>query len=76
MPEIVMRQQWLEHRLNHLADEKNFNRLRDELSAKRREMPWVEVEANYQFTGEKGQVSLSELFGHHSQLIVYHFMYS
>jgi predicted dithiol-disulfide oxidoreductase (DUF899 family) len=75
MPEIVTRQQWLEHRLNHLADEKNFNRLRDELSAKRREMPWVEVEEDYQFTGDKGTVRLSELFGRHSQLIVYHFMY-
>ncbi|MCP4181775.1 MAG: DUF899 domain-containing protein [Hyphomicrobiales bacterium] len=38
-------------------------------------MPWVEVEEDYQFTGEMGSVSLSKLFGTHSQLIVYHFMY-
>jgi len=75
MPEIVTRAQWLEHRLNLLADEKEFNRLRDELSAKRRQKPWVAVEDDYQFTGEQGLVSLGGLFGNCSQLIIYHFMY-
>ncbi len=77
--QIVSRKKWLEHRKQHLVDEKELNRLRDELSAKRRQMPWVTVKEDYQFTtdigGKTGQVKMSQLFGDHSQLIIYHFMY-
>ena len=75
MPTIVSRKKWLEQRLQLLADEKEFTRLRDELSAKRRQLPWVLLEQDYQFEGDDGPVRLSELFGGHSQLIIYHFMY-
>ncbi len=75
MPTIVSRDEWLAARKAHLADEKAFNRKRDALSAKRRELPWVEVSENYTFNGANGDVSLSELFDGKSQLIVYHFMY-
>jgi predicted dithiol-disulfide oxidoreductase (DUF899 family) len=34
-------------RKQHLKKEKEFTRLRDELSAERRELPWVKVEKNY-----------------------------
>ncbi len=73
--EIVTRDKWLKARKALLVEEKEFNRQRDALSARRRELPWVEVVENYVFSGEDGDVSLGGLFGDHSQLIVYHFMY-
>jgi len=75
MHKIVSREKWLEYRKRHLAEEKEFTRLRDELSSKRRQMPWVIVEEDYEFIGGTGKVQLSELFGAHSQLIIYHFMF-
>lgn len=38
-------------------------------------MPWVKIEKNYRFESPKGRVKLAGLFGGHSQLIVYHFMF-
>ena len=58
-----------------LAKEKEFTRLRDELSRQRREMPWEKVEKNYAFHTANGQKALADLFGGRSQLIVYHFMF-
>ncbi len=75
MPTIVSREIWLKQRLQLLADEKEFTRARDTLSAKRRQLPWVLLEQDYLFEGENGPLRLSELFGGHSQLIIYHFMY-
>ena len=72
---IVTRQQWLTERREHLAQEKEFTRLRDELSAKRRELPWVRVEEQYLFQNHTGPESLADLFEGRHQLIVYHFMY-
>jgi predicted dithiol-disulfide oxidoreductase (DUF899 family) len=54
--------------------EKEFSRLRDELSRQRRELPWEKVEKAYGFDGPKGKETLADLFGGRSQLIVYHFM--
>ena len=46
------------------------------MSRLRRELPWVKVEKEYVFQGAGGkELSLSELFGDKSQLIVIHFMY-
>src|SRR4051812_15244521 len=72
---VVSRDQWLASRKAHLAKEKEFTRLRDQLSAERRELPWVKVEKNYVFDLEGGKQSLADLFGERSQLIVYHFMF-
>jgi len=72
---IVSREQWLEARKAHLAREKEFTRLRDQLSAERRALPWVTVDKTYVFEGPKGKVTLAELFDGRSQLIVYHFMF-
>ena len=41
--------EWLAARKRHLSKEKEFTRLRDELSRERRELPWVRVEKNYVF---------------------------
>src|SRR5438309_3824537 len=72
---IVAREQWLEARKAHLAREKEFTRLRDQLSAERRAMPWVKVDKTYVFEGPKGRVTLADLFDGRRQLIVYHFMF-
>jgi predicted dithiol-disulfide oxidoreductase (DUF899 family) len=72
--EIVSREQWIEARKQHLAREKEFTRLRDQLSAERRALPWVRVDKEYIFEGLDGKATLADLFDGRSQLIVYHFM--
>ncbi len=72
---VVSRDTWLEARQAYLVKEKEFTRLRDELSRQRRELPWVKVDKAYIFHGPNGPESLSELFDGRSQLLVYHFMY-
>ncbi|MEM1253404.1 MAG: thioredoxin family protein [Cyanobacteria bacterium P01_H01_bin.21] len=72
---VVSRETWLTARREHLAKEKEFTRLRDQLSQERRELPWVKLEKDYVFNGSDGQETLSDLFNGRSQLIVYHFMY-
>jgi predicted dithiol-disulfide oxidoreductase (DUF899 family) len=49
--------------------------LADQLSRRRRELPWVKVEKNYVFEGPGGKTTLAELFEGRSQLILYHFMF-
>ena len=73
--EIVSPETWLAARKSLLQKEKEFTRLRDELSRQRRELPWEKVEKNYVFEGPAGKEALADLFGGHSQLIVYHFMF-
>jgi predicted dithiol-disulfide oxidoreductase (DUF899 family) len=75
MHKIVSSEEWLATRKGFLAKEKEFTRLRDELSRQRRELPWVKVEKTYVFDGPNGKESLSDLFGGRSQLIVHHFMF-
>lgn len=72
---VVSKQEWLLARQEHLAKEKEFTRLRDELAAQRRQLPWVKVEKNYQFETTGGPRGLEDLFGDCSQLIVQHFMF-
>src|SRR5205823_14753958 len=59
----------------HLPKDKKLARLRDEPAAERRKLPWMRVEKNYTFDAPQGKVSLADLFGGHSQLFVYHFMF-
>lgn len=72
---VVSHDEWVEARKELLTREKEFTRLRDELSRQRRELPWERVDTDYEFDGPEGTVRLSELFDGRSQLIVYHFMY-
>jgi predicted dithiol-disulfide oxidoreductase (DUF899 family) len=74
-PNIVSQDEWLKARTALLLEEKEFTRLRDQLSQKRRQLPWVKVDKNYSFEGVNGTETLSDLFDGRSQLIVYHFMY-
>jgi predicted dithiol-disulfide oxidoreductase (DUF899 family) len=73
---IVSQNEWLEARKRLLTREKEFTRLRDELSQQRRELPWVNVEKNYVFDGPDGKETLADLFDGRSQLVVYHFMFA
>jgi len=72
---VVSREEWLKARAALLAEEKEFTRRRDALAAKVRELPWVKVEKEYRFDTPQGKKTLSDLFGTHSQLVVYHFMF-
>jgi len=72
---IVSHEEWLKDRVAFLKKEKEFTRLRDELSEARRNLPWERVEKDYVFEGPNGKESLSQLFGNKSQLIIYHLMF-
>src|ERR1700680_3519329 len=72
---VVAHEEWLSARTAFLAKEKEFTRLRDELSRQRRELPWEKVDKQYVFDGPRGKETLAELFETRSQLIVYHFMF-
>jgi predicted dithiol-disulfide oxidoreductase (DUF899 family) len=72
---VVQSAEWLAARKELLRKEKEFSRLRDELSRQRRALPWEKVDKNYIFDGPRGQESLADLFAGRSQLIVYHFMF-
>jgi predicted dithiol-disulfide oxidoreductase (DUF899 family) len=74
--QIVSHDEWIAARRRFLVKEKEFTRLRDELSRERRELPWEHVKKEYVFEGEQGKETLAALFGKHNQLIVYHFMYA
>ncbi|HEX9132876.1 MAG TPA: DUF899 family protein, partial [Ktedonobacteraceae bacterium] len=73
---VVSHEEWLSARMAFLAKEKEFTRLRDELSRQRRELPWEKVDKQYIFDGPGGKETLAELFENRSQLIVYHFMFA
>jgi predicted dithiol-disulfide oxidoreductase (DUF899 family) len=72
---VVSRDEWLVARKALLRKEKAFTHLRDRLSAERRDLPWVKVEKNYEFDGPNGKVTLADMFGGNSQLVVKHFMF-
>ena len=73
--QVVSKEEWVEARKSLLEREKAFQRERDELAAQLRDLPWVEVEEDYVFTGPDGEVKLSDLFDGRSQLVVQHFMF-
>jgi predicted dithiol-disulfide oxidoreductase (DUF899 family) len=73
---VVSLNEWLEARKQFLTQEKEFTRLRDQLSQQRRQLPWVKVQKNYVFDGPGGKMALAELFEGRSQLVVYHFMFA
>jgi len=58
-----------------LAKEKAATRAGDELAAQRRALPWLRVDADYEFMGVDGVVSLDGLFNGQPQLVIYHFMF-
>ena len=77
MPEhrTATQEEWQAERDELLKEEKELTRRGDELAAKRRELPWVPVEKDYEFETVDGTKSLAELFDGRSQLLIYHFMF-
>src|SRR5580704_629740 len=72
---IVSQEEWIAARKELLKREKESTRLLDQLSAERRDLPWVKVKKNYVFDGPGGKVTLADLFAGRSQLVIYHFMF-
>jgi predicted dithiol-disulfide oxidoreductase (DUF899 family) len=72
---VVSRSEWVEARKQFLIKEKEFTKLRDQLSQQRRDLPWGRVDKEYVFEGPNGKETLTQLFDGRSQLIVYHFMF-
>jgi predicted dithiol-disulfide oxidoreductase (DUF899 family) len=73
--QVASHDEWLKARKKHLAKEKEFTRLRDQLSKERRDLPWELVDKAYVFEGEEGRRTLGELFDGRSQLVIYHAMF-
>ena len=73
---VLPRNEWIEARKELLQKEKEFTKLRDELTQQRRDLPWETVSKSYTFEGPNGKMSLADLFAGRSQLIVYHFMFN
>ena len=47
----------------------------DELARRRRELPWLPIEKDYELDTDDGTRAFAELFDGRSQLLVYHFMF-
>jgi predicted dithiol-disulfide oxidoreductase (DUF899 family) len=73
---VVSHEEWVAARQEHLAEEKEFTKARDNLSSRRRELPWEVVDKEYTFQGAGGRRSLSQLFDGRGQLVVYHAMFN
>ncbi len=59
-----------------LAREYELRRLTESIAAERRALPpGAEVTRAYRFIGEEGEVTLTDLFGGHSALFVYSYMF-
>ncbi|HEX9511555.1 MAG TPA: thioredoxin family protein [Puia sp.] len=71
----VSPESWLTARKKLLDKENELMRLRDQLLAERRELPRVRVTKEYIFDSPEGEVTLADLFGSRSQLIINHFMF-
>ncbi|HZQ85447.1 MAG TPA: DUF899 domain-containing protein [Acidimicrobiales bacterium] len=72
---IVSREEWVAECTALLAKEKDMTRQRDALNIERRNLPMVEITADYEFEGPEGRVGLRDLFDGRRQLIIYHFMF-
>ena len=73
---IVSHEQWAAAHRNLVAKEKEFLRLRDQLSSERRALPWERIQKRYVFDTPAGKQTLADLFAGRSQLLVYHFMFA
>jgi predicted dithiol-disulfide oxidoreductase (DUF899 family) len=72
---VVSREEWIAARKALLVKEKQLTRQRDQVSAERRNLPWVKIDKPYLFDGPSGKESLADLFDGRSQLVLQHFMF-
>lgn len=73
---VVTHEEWVEARKRHLLEEKRFTKLRDELSAARRALPWELVDKEYTLEGPNGRFTLDGMFDGRGQLVIYHAMFN
>src|SRR3954454_20139928 len=72
---IATREEWQAARDELAKLEGEHAELGEKVTAKRRELPWVPVEKEYEFDTEDGTKTLAELFDVRSQLLAYNIMY-
>ena len=73
-PKIVTAAEWDQARAELLLEEKRLTRAEDAVAAQRRRLPMVQFRTDYVFTGPDGPLTLLDLFGSRSQLVLYQFM--
>jgi predicted dithiol-disulfide oxidoreductase (DUF899 family) len=72
---IVTQEEWQAERDQLLEEEKDHTHRADELARKRRELPWMPIEKEYELETDDGTRALADLFDGRSQLMIYHFMF-
>jgi predicted dithiol-disulfide oxidoreductase (DUF899 family) len=75
LPKIASRDEWLAARKELLDEEKELTHERDALNVRRRNLPMVEIDKDYEFDGPDGELRLIDLFEGRPQLLIYHFMF-
>jgi predicted dithiol-disulfide oxidoreductase (DUF899 family) len=77
MPEhtIGTREEWQAARSDLATLEREQAERNEEIKRRRRELPWVPVEKDYELDTEAGKKTLAELFDGRSQLLAYNIMY-
>src|SRR3954451_23152549 len=73
--EVGTREEWQAARNDLAKLEAEHAELSRKVTDKRRELPWVPVEKEYEFDTEDGKKTLPELFDGRSQLLAYNIMY-
>jgi predicted dithiol-disulfide oxidoreductase (DUF899 family) len=72
---VGTQEEWQAERDELLAEEKKHTLRADELAEKRRELPRVPVEKEYELETADGKKTIVDLFDGRSQLMIYHFMF-
>jgi predicted dithiol-disulfide oxidoreductase (DUF899 family) len=72
---VGTREEWQATRDELAKLEAEHAELGRKVTEKRRELPWVPVEKEYEFDTEDGKKTLAELFDGRSQLLAYNIMY-
>jgi len=72
---IATREEWQVARDELAKLEAEHAERNEEIVKKRRELPWVPVDKDYEFDTEGGKKSLAELFDGRSQLLAYNVMF-
>src|SRR6476620_6856813 len=73
--EVGTREEWQAAREELAKLEAEQAQRGEEINRKRRELPWVPVEKEYEFDTEDGKKTLDELFDGRTQLLAYNIMY-
>jgi len=72
---VGTREDWQAARQELAALEAEHAQRDEEIKQRRRELPWVPVEKEYEFDTEDGNKTLAELFDGRSQLLAYNIMF-